>query len=115
MRFKAALTIFLLSGAIGPFICPAAAQDQRNDATTATKAANDKLLTDLPFSDHTDFDNAHKGFIAPLPSELIKGNAGNTIWNPTQYDFIKEGMKSHDTVKSQSLAQRPTHQHQRPV
>ena len=98
MRFKAALTIFLLSGAIGPFICPAAAQDQRNDATTATKAANDKLLTKLPFSDQTDFDNAHKGFIAPLPSELIKGSAGNTIWNPTQYAFIKEGMKSPDTV-----------------
>jgi hypothetical protein len=47
---------------------PAFAQDQRKDATEATKAANDRLLKELPFSDSSDFDNAKRGLIAPLPS-----------------------------------------------
>lgn len=72
--------------------------DSRKDATEATKAANNKLLKELPFSDTSDFTNAHRGFIAPLPTELIKGASGNAIWNPQQYDFIKEGEKAPDTV-----------------
>ena len=42
-------------------------QDARKDATAATKAANSKLLDELPFSDKSDFDSARKGLIAPLP------------------------------------------------
>ena len=65
--------------------------DERNAATKATEAANDKLLEYLPFGDKQSFDDAHKGFIAPLPQAVVKGKAGNVIWNPAQYDFIKEG------------------------
>lgn len=70
----------------------AAAQtaDPRKDAADATKQANSALLKQLPFNDTSDFDAAKKGFIAPLPSEVIKGSAGNTIWNPQQYGFIKD-------------------------
>jgi alkyl sulfatase BDS1-like metallo-beta-lactamase superfamily hydrolase len=68
------------------------------DATDATKQANEALYNQLPFSDKTDFTDAHKGFIAPLPQEVIKGEQGNVIWNPKQYDFIKEGEKAPDTV-----------------
>lgn len=60
-------------------------------ATEATKAANDALLKELPFNDKTSFEWAHKGFIAPLPSEPIKGPNGNMIWDPNKYGFIKEG------------------------
>jgi alkyl sulfatase BDS1-like metallo-beta-lactamase superfamily hydrolase len=35
------------------------------DATAATKAANDKLLKELPFDNTQAFKDAHKGFIAP--------------------------------------------------
>lgn len=63
------------------------------DATAQTKSANDALYGQLPFTDKTDFMNAHKGFIAPLPSELIKGKQGNVVWDPQQYAFIKEGEK----------------------
>ncbi len=70
----------------------------RNDATDATKAANNKLLNELPFDNTSDFDDAHKGFIAPLPTELIKGQAGNLIWNPQQYGFITEDAAAPDTV-----------------
>ncbi|MCB0256487.1 MAG: MBL fold metallo-hydrolase [Anaerolineae bacterium] len=76
----------------------AQAQDPRKDATDATVTANNKLLEQLPFSDKSDFDNAHKGLVAPLPNVLIKGKAGNPIWNPQQYSFIKEDAAAPDTV-----------------
>lgn len=74
------------------------AQDARKDATSATKAANQKLLGELPFSDRSDFDDAHRGFVAPLPDAIIKGTSGNPIWNPQQYAFIKEGSAAPGTV-----------------
>lgn len=77
---------------------PAMAQEVAKGATAQTKSANDALYGQLPFTDKTDFSNAHKGFIAPLPQELIKGKQGNTVWNPQQYAFIKEGDKAPDTV-----------------
>lgn len=67
-------------------------------ATEATKAANDALLKELPFNDKTSFELAHKGFIAPLPSEPIKGPNGNMIWDPNKYGFIKEGETAPDTT-----------------
>jgi len=67
-------------------------------ATSATQAANAELLKLLPFDDKTAFELAHKGFIAPLPTAAIKGKAGNLIWNPGEYDFIKEGAAAPDTV-----------------
>lgn len=76
----------------------AQAQDLRKDATAATKAANQKLLTELPFADKSDFDNARRGFIAPLPTDIIKGQGGNTIWNPQQYGSIKPDAAAPDTV-----------------
>lgn len=77
----------------------AAAQTQelRKDATDATKQANSALLRQLPFSDNSDFDAANKGFVAALPTEMIKGSAGNAIWNPQQYGFIKDAT-APDTV-----------------
>lgn len=68
------------------------------DATPATREANNALYNKLPFDDKTDFDNVHKGFIAPLPQTLLKGPQGNVIWNPAKYDFVKEGVKAPDTV-----------------
>lgn len=77
---------------------PVMAQEGAKDATAQTKSVNDALYGQLPFTDKTDFMNAHKGFIAPLPSELTKGKQGNVVWDPQQYAFIKEGEKAPDTV-----------------
>lgn len=74
------------------------AQDERGDATSATKKLNDALLNELPFDDTSDFDNAHKGFVAALPNDPIKGEKGNLIWDPNKYGFIKEGSKAPATV-----------------
>lgn len=81
---------FLLAAAIS-MTTQAWAAEQPKPATDATKAANDALLQELPFNDKTSFELAHKGFIAPLPSEPIKGEKGNMIWDPAKYNFIKEG------------------------
>jgi len=74
------------------------AQEQPKPATDATKAANAKLMSELPFNDKSSFDAAHKGFIAPLPQDVLKGPSGNPIWDPARYAFIKEGMAAPDTV-----------------
>ncbi|MEE2733589.1 MAG: alkyl sulfatase dimerization domain-containing protein [Pseudomonadota bacterium] len=74
------------------------AADQPKSATSSTKAANEGLYKALPFKDKTSFELAHKGFIAPLPSTPLKGEAGNMIWDPAKYGFIKEGSKSPDSV-----------------
>lgn len=100
MKKKSVLNLsiaFIIGAGIG---APAFAidQDQRNNATDATIAANGQLLKILPFTDKSDFDNAHRGFVAPLSSELITGKSGNPIWNPQQYSFIKEGAPAPDTV-----------------
>ncbi len=52
------------------------AAEAPKDATAATQQANNALFNQLPFSDKTDFTDAHKGFIAPLPQEVIKGEQG---------------------------------------
>ncbi len=56
--------------------------------THITSKANSKVLDELPFSDKLDFEHARKGLIAKDPQLEIKGDAGNTIWNQTAYDFM---------------------------
>jgi alkyl sulfatase BDS1-like metallo-beta-lactamase superfamily hydrolase len=88
--------LLCLAGCVA--IASGAAAAGPNAATDATKAANAKLLKLLPFDDKTSFELAHKGFIAALPSEVIKGEAGSPIWDPAKYGFIKEGSTAPDTV-----------------
>lgn len=57
-------------------VSPSYAAEAPKDATAATQQANNALFNQLPFSDNTDFTNAHKGFIAPLPQEISKGSKG---------------------------------------
>ncbi|MFY9995768.1 MAG: alkyl sulfatase dimerization domain-containing protein [Leclercia sp.] len=100
MKLNKLVSCMVVAGlASAPFISlPVSAQEMPNDATTHTKARNEALYNQLPFSDNTDFTNAHRGFIAALPQEMIKGEKGNVVWDPQQYAFIKEGQKAPDTV-----------------
>lgn len=97
---RAALAIVM--GLIVPWALATDAQAAeaaaRNDATAATRAANDKLLQTLPFADKTDFENAHRGFLAALPEGVIKGEQGNVVWDPDKYGFIQEGDTAPATV-----------------
>ncbi|AEC20391.1 putative alkyl sulfatase [Pusillimonas sp. T7-7] len=77
---------------------PSWAAESPKPAEEATKKANAELMKELPFSDKTSFELAHKGFIAPLPDGLIKGPTDNLVWDPGKYGFIKEGAAAPDTV-----------------
>jgi alkyl sulfatase BDS1-like metallo-beta-lactamase superfamily hydrolase len=62
---------------------------QPKDATTVTKAANAKLLQQLPFADRRDFEEADRGFVAPLPNDgVIKADDGRVVWDLTRFNFI---------------------------
>ncbi|KAF1367741.1 alkyl/aryl-sulfatase [Yokenella regensburgei] len=98
MKLKKIVGYLALAGLLSSSTFSVFAQEAAKDATSATKSANDALYSQLPFSDNTDFTNAHKGFIAPLPTEVIKGEKGNVVWYPQKYAFIKEGDKSPDSV-----------------
>lgn len=87
-----------LAGVLTSLSLSAFAEVHPQDATATTRQVNNALYNKLPFADKTDFENAHKGFIAPLPQNMIKGEQGNVIWNPAKYDFVKEGEKAPDTV-----------------
>ena len=95
----AALFNLTLAGGLAlSLAAPLQAQpDTRKDATSATKDQNAKLLKILPFADKTDFDNARKGLLAPLPPELIKSESGGLIWDPAKYGFITD-KAAPDTV-----------------
>ncbi|WP_250534600.1 alkyl sulfatase dimerization domain-containing protein [Caballeronia sp. AZ10_KS36] len=59
-----------------------------NPATDATRKANQAVADYLPFSNTQDFEDVRRGFIADLPSAVIKGTAGNTVIDLSQYDFL---------------------------
>lgn len=98
MRMRSFLSVVSAVGIAGGMADPAFSQDPRKDASTETQAANQRLLNELPFSDRSDFENAHRGLVAPLPTEMITGRAGRLIWNPQQYSFIREDTPSPDSV-----------------
>lgn len=99
MRLNKVLTHLMVAWVGCSLVLPVtASEDMRNDAASATKASNGELMNALPFDNTSDFDAAHKGLIEALPQDTIKGGAGNVIWNPQQYGFIKEGDKAPDSV-----------------
>ncbi len=59
-----------------------------NDATTVTAQANAAVLNQLPFVNREDFEDAQRGFIAPLPDGIIKNDAGRPVWDLTAYGFL---------------------------
>ncbi len=58
----------------------------------------------MPFEDKRDFDEARKGFIAPLDSMVIKADAGHVAWDIKRYEFLsaEEGWPSvHPSTQRQ--------------
>ena len=58
----------------------------------------------MPFDDTRDFDEARKGFIAPLNSGVVMADAGHVAWDVDRYEFLKaeEGWPSvHPSTQRQ--------------
>ena len=64
-----------------------ASETSSKSATSWTKEVH--ALSNLPFSDKQDFDDAQRGFIGTLPLMNIK-NARGTVWDLTTYSFLDE-------------------------
>jgi len=93
------ILLFIVFVAMSFYAKGSFAQDKPKDATQTTKDANAKLLKQLPFLDTKSFEDAHKGFIAPLPDGgVVKNEKGQTIYDISKLAFIKEGEPAPDTV-----------------
>ena len=77
---------------------PTARSPEVKLASSATKAANDALLKELPFSDKQSFEDAKRGMIAPLPKQVIETEGGAQVWDPNKYGFITTDAATPDTV-----------------
>ncbi len=82
-----------LAGMLSSLSITAFAAAPQQDATPATREANQALYNKLPFADKTDFNNAHQGFIAPLPPAMLKGAQGNIIWDPANMISSKKAKR----------------------
>lgn len=65
-----------------------------------TKKANEKLQKSLPFKNNRDFEDAQRGFIARLPSTIIRDDQGKVVWDMDQYSFLNTDGGAPDTVNS---------------
>lgn len=61
------------------------------DATRTTSKMNAEMQSALPFSNREDFEDARRGFIASLPDTAIIGAQGQSVWDFTAYDFLRDG------------------------
>ena len=68
-------------------------------ASTATRAANQKLLQQLPFADRRDFEDAARGLIDRPDTLMIRDANGKLVWNLEPYrQFINSDAPAPDTV-----------------
>lgn len=68
-------------------------------ATSATKAANEAVLKELPFQNRLDFAEAQRGLIAPIDPPVLRGASGLPIWDLTAYSrFVNLDTPAPDTV-----------------
>ncbi len=68
----------------------------QKDATEATKKAQAATQKILPEDTSEDFDLASNGFIGTIPDAKVVNEAGNTVWDMSRFDFIRD--EAPDTV-----------------
>jgi alkyl sulfatase BDS1-like metallo-beta-lactamase superfamily hydrolase len=58
------------------------------DAEPATRAAQDRIASTLPFADRSEFEDATFGFVATLPDAHIAGDGQRPVWSMKPYAFL---------------------------
>ncbi|HUH87470.1 MAG TPA: alkyl sulfatase dimerization domain-containing protein [Pusillimonas sp.] len=88
---RALLTAVLISsGATSAMAAP---------ASQATQARHEEWMRTLPLHDTQDFEDARRGLIHREPSLLIKGEAGNVVWDLDSYkSFVTPDSDAPPTV-----------------
>src|SRR5215471_17385715 len=58
------------------------------EAEPATRQMHAEVLRSLPFGDRADFEDAQRGFIAPVPDDIKSADGQRTIWSMQRYAFV---------------------------
>ncbi|POP43092.1 hypothetical protein CHU32_17785 [Superficieibacter electus] len=86
--FRLSRTFIAITAATGFLVNSAFAVEAPKDATKYTQQINQKYIQSLPFSDRQDFEDAQRGFIAPLLDQGILKNAdGKQYYRAEDYKF----------------------------
>jgi alkyl sulfatase BDS1-like metallo-beta-lactamase superfamily hydrolase len=56
--------------------------------TSVIEAANRNHLSNLPFADTADFEDADRGFIGALEPCVVKAADGRVVWDNDTYSFL---------------------------
>lgn len=67
---------------------PTLRRNDPKDATQATREANRRVFSTLPFENRDDFEASKRGFIATLPDATIQGPDGQPVWDLAPYHFL---------------------------
>ncbi len=84
----AIIMILISTGCKTPYMAGGVDDNGFSAPSKFTIKANRDVLKALPFEDKTDFEQAHKGFIAKENGLIIKNEKGKTVWDQTGYSFI---------------------------
>jgi len=71
---------------------------ERKGATGHTQEANRHCVRHLDFEDRQSFEEAARGFIAPLPEGPVLKENGEFVWDPSRLSFAREDTEVPDTV-----------------
>lgn len=86
--FRLSRIVIALTAASGMMVNTANAKEEAKAATQYTQQVNQNYAKSLPFSDRQDFDDAQRGFIAPLLDEGILRDAnGKVYYRADDYKF----------------------------
>lgn len=86
--FRLSRIVIALTAASGMMVNTANAKEEAKAATQYTQQVNQNYAKSLPFSDRQDFDDAQRGFIAPLLDEGILRDAnGKVYYRADDYNF----------------------------
>jgi linear primary-alkylsulfatase len=73
--------------------------EKRKGASEFTRAANERLRATLPFEDRRDFEEAGRGFVAPLENGgTVLNEQGFPVWDPSRFAFVQDGPEAPPTV-----------------
>ena len=95
IRCTATLLLVAIFGCSADSQPPSSAVDSA--PSQATRAKQQALRASLPFDDQRDFEEHQRGFIAAPDYRRIESEAGDTVWDIGQYDFLLTG-ENHDSI-----------------
>lgn len=70
--------------------------NQSLPASSFTKKAQEDVYASLNFEDKQDFEDANRGFLAPIDARIIKNDAGKVVWDIEKIGFLDQ--PAPDTV-----------------